>query len=209
MLNEKELKALIHRDYPYIIYRESETGYYILDFIDIENCYVQGETLEEILSIKDKVKENFLKRYYAIFKTLPEPTDLSEASGKLTIRLPKALVSKLKEFAQFEKLSVNQLILYIISNRKADIPWYFNFKNKKEEHNNLLLRIPKTLHKKIKLISKSEGVSINQYLIYKISEYLEGIEKENLEKKTNYFKENIIFSKEHKSNEETYEYKAG
>lgn len=68
---------LFDRFYPFIIYKEKDTGYYVLDFVDLVNCYVVGGSVEEVLALKDKVKRSYLKVYYDIYGYLPEPTDLS------------------------------------------------------------------------------------------------------------------------------------
>lgn len=71
---KKELKKLISRDYPYVLYREKETKYYIMKFPDLLNCYVQGESLNEVFKWKDRVVRDFLKGLYGIFRQLPEPS---------------------------------------------------------------------------------------------------------------------------------------
>lgn len=81
-MNDKQLEKAVKREYPFIVYKESKTNYYILEFIDIPNCYVQGDSLQEVIDLKDEIKISFLKGLYEVFKKLPEPTDLSEVGYK-------------------------------------------------------------------------------------------------------------------------------
>ncbi len=43
------------------------------------------------------------------------------------------------------------------------------YQQEKEESGKLLLRIPKSLHSRLKSEAKQEGISLNQYILYRLS----------------------------------------
>jgi len=57
-----------------------------------------------------EAKKEYLAYLEEANKPAPEPTDVSNLSGRVTFRMPKTLRSRVLERADFEGVSINQLL---------------------------------------------------------------------------------------------------
>ncbi len=102
---------------PYTIrFQVAEEGGFVAQVDELKGCATQGETIEETAKgIRDAMRswiEVALKRGISV----PEPEGYS---GRFVLRLPKSLHRKLAESARGENSSLNQYLLYLLSERNA------------------------------------------------------------------------------------------
>ncbi|MDD3627413.1 MAG: toxin-antitoxin system HicB family antitoxin, partial [bacterium] len=168
-----KVNKIADKDYPFIVYREKGTGYYIAEFPDLPGCYTQAESLEKLIKNLNDAKYSWIKTALDFGKDVQAPTDF-EFSGRFTVRLPKTLHQELKSAASSEGLSLNQYISYRLSEKKK----YYTKPIKKPtnkltgtEANSLILRVPRTLHRALVEKALLEGVSLNQFIMNLLAEF--------------------------------------
>lgn len=61
--------------YPVLIHYEA--GGYWAEFPDLEGCFSQGDTLDEVLSNAEEAKNEYLSSLRDSGKNIPKPSDLS------------------------------------------------------------------------------------------------------------------------------------
>jgi predicted RNase H-like HicB family nuclease len=97
-----------------VFWSESDGGY-IAVCPELQNVSAFGETqaeaLSELSTAVDLAVETFLEEGW----TLPVPSTASSHSGQFRLRLPKRLHSSLADSAQTEGLSLNTLIVHLLS----------------------------------------------------------------------------------------------
>lgn len=97
---------------------EEDGGGYFVEVPDLPGCMTDGDTLEEALCHAQEAIETWLEAAKKIGRDIPETKYYSSEerySGKLTLRMPKALHKELVERAAEENVSVNQLMIYLLS----------------------------------------------------------------------------------------------
>ena len=118
--NRRSIDEYMALDYPFIVVPFREDGFvgYRAFLIDIPAVESIGTTPEEALRDFDDVKREWLM--FAIEKgiSIPEPdTDLTasiEYSGRVTLRIPKALHRKASERAILDGVSLNTYLNEVI-----------------------------------------------------------------------------------------------
>lgn len=87
------------------------------EFPDLPGCVGAGDTVEEAVAMATDAKKAWLVAALEDGRSIPVPSSLyeSEYSGKFTLRIPKTLHRELALQAEEEGVSLNQLILYLIS----------------------------------------------------------------------------------------------
>lgn len=94
---------------------EDESGtYFKAEVLEFQNCYATGETINKALKELKTVMELWIKTTQDENRPIPSPIDDSY-SGKFVLRLPKSLHKHLKCIADAEGISLNQYILYKLS----------------------------------------------------------------------------------------------
>ncbi len=90
---------------------------WVAEFPDLPGCVGGGDTAREAVSKAMEAKEAWIEAAIEDGQEIPLPNDLYEIdfSGKFTLRLPKSLHRDLALRAEDEGVSLNQLILYLIS----------------------------------------------------------------------------------------------
>lgn len=102
---------------------------WIVEFPDLVGCSAVGETEEKALHESRIACELWLDEYYNEHKCYPTPKVVSNTfSGRLVLRLPKTLHKEISIQAEEEGVSLNSLIITLISqnygklaSRKKDI----------------------------------------------------------------------------------------
>ncbi|MCE5294261.1 MAG: toxin-antitoxin system HicB family antitoxin [Chlamydiales bacterium] len=95
---------------------------------DEDNCYIAtvkefpglsafGETRSEAIKQAEIALEGFMKVYQEDGCELPEPETVKQYSGQTRIRLPKSLHAALSNEADSEGVSLNSLIISLLSER--------------------------------------------------------------------------------------------
>lgn len=106
-------------NYGFEIFWSAEDEGYIATCPEFPGLSAFGETREEATKEAETALELFIEEYKAKGKPLPEPTGLDAFSGQLRLRMPKSLHRKLAEAARREETSLNQYIVYLLSEQHA------------------------------------------------------------------------------------------
>ncbi len=117
----KEAKIIdYYRSLPYTIkiYPEEEGGF-TAEIEELPGCLTQGETIEETLKNLEEAKELWIETAINMGKKIPLPRSMEEYSGKILLRLPKFLHRRLALLAKHEGISLNQLIVALLSEGSA------------------------------------------------------------------------------------------
>jgi len=106
---------------------------WMAEYPDLPGCVGAGDTAEEAISevresLKALVMHN-LEKNIAIAE--PKNPETENYSGFLTLRIPKSLHMKLAEVAQEENTSLNQYLLYLLTERNTarqirSVTYHFN-----------------------------------------------------------------------------------
>jgi antitoxin HicB len=114
-MDKKNISFYLTLPYSIQIQAEAEGGYFAR-VEELKGCMTQGESLEEVArNIQDAMKAwltTALDRGIAI----PEPESYS---GKFVLRVPKSLHRKLAENADRESLSLNQFLIYLLTEQNT------------------------------------------------------------------------------------------
>lgn len=117
-VNRKDLEFYLGQEYPVFLrpLREEEGGGWFAEIPDLPGCMSDGETREEALKNLDEAKRAWITAALEQGQKVPLPKkEEDEYSGKLTLRMPKVLHRELARAAEKERVSLNQLILNLIS----------------------------------------------------------------------------------------------
>jgi len=102
--------------YPFEIFYSDEDEGYIAVVPDLSGCSAFGETEEEaLLEVRSAVK-SYLSALKAERRPIPAPSSIPNASGKITLRMPKSLHARLAMESKTEGVSLNQYMLYKLAN---------------------------------------------------------------------------------------------
>lgn len=102
--------------YPFEVFYSEEDGGYIAIVPDIPGCSAFGETEEEALHEVRQAIQSCLEALKASGRPVPAPSGIPEASGKITLRMPKSLHARLALESKTEGVSLNQYMLYKLAN---------------------------------------------------------------------------------------------
>lgn len=95
-----------------------ESGtYFKAEVLEFQNCYATGNTISAAIKELKIAAELWMEATLDENRPLPPPIDNSY-SGKFVLRLPKTLHKHLANMADAEGISLNQYILYKLSQEK-------------------------------------------------------------------------------------------
>jgi len=119
----KKKDLAYYMELPYnIIIRKDPYGGYFAKIEELEGCMTQGETYEEALKNIREAMELWLENALEDGDIIPEPVaDEEEFSGKFVLRLPKTLHRKLARNAYKENVSLNQYVVFLLSERNIQV----------------------------------------------------------------------------------------
>lgn len=92
---------------------EERGAYYFGKIAELEGCHTDAETVEELMEELEEVKEEYLKIKLEHGDLIPEPNDMP--SGRIVLRMPKTLHWRLAAEAAQEGVSLNQYMIYKLS----------------------------------------------------------------------------------------------
>ena len=122
MKNKKSRGELLqyYMGLPYTIkISPEEVGGYFVEIEEFEGCMSQGETIEEIMKNIKEAQEGWLEVAIEEGLEIPLPKEMEEYSGKFVLRVPKSLHGKLSNLAEKEGVSLNQMVVSLLSERFA------------------------------------------------------------------------------------------
>lgn len=106
--------------YPIEVFWSEEDEGYIALVPDLAGCSAWGASEEEALREIQNATRAWLKVAKKMNRPIPKPSIDKNLSGKFLIRMPKRLHADLVRNANVEGVSLNQYLLYLISQRNAE-----------------------------------------------------------------------------------------
>lgn len=109
---------------PYRLHIEKmEDGNYYAHYYELGQAVAHGDgaTIEEAVKEADISKELLFEVMLEDGDPIPEPNS-HDYSGKLNFRMPKSLHRQLAERAEREGVSLNQLMVYLLSGNHERLP---------------------------------------------------------------------------------------
>jgi predicted RNase H-like HicB family nuclease len=102
-------REILKRPYGRVILPE-DSGNFFGEIVEFPGCFSAGSTAAEALSNLEEVAESWLLIELEKGHAIPQPMGETEYSGKLVLRIPKALHRKAAWAAEREGASLNQFI---------------------------------------------------------------------------------------------------
>lgn len=97
-----------------IFWSDEDEGY-IAESPDLPGCSAFGETQEQALAELEHARSAWLNAARAAGNPIPPPSNPSQASGKVLVRMPRSLHARLAATAETESVSLNQYIVHLLS----------------------------------------------------------------------------------------------
>ncbi len=122
MKNIKNKKELLkyYMELPYSIrIVPEEAGGYFAEVEELPGCMTQGDTIEEVMKNIEEAKECWLTVSIDEGLEIPKPKEMEEYSGKFLVRIPKSLHRRLANLAEKEGISLNQMVVSLLSEKIA------------------------------------------------------------------------------------------
>jgi len=118
---EEKVKYYLSLPYTIQIVPYKEGGFFV-SVKELEGCMTEADTLEEAYNMIKDAMAAWLEVAIEEGEKVPLPQVLEEEkySGRILLRLPKSLHRKLIENAKEEGVSLNQYIVYLISERNKE-----------------------------------------------------------------------------------------
>lgn len=99
--------------YKIVIFPASEGGY-VAEVPELPGCLTQGDSWQDTFEMIQDAKASWIDIAMQDGIIIPEPTN-DQYNGKLDIRIPKSLHEELAFKAKKENVSLNQLIISLLS----------------------------------------------------------------------------------------------
>jgi len=108
-------------EYPFIIrHLSSEEGSgYLIEFPDLPGCMSDGETIDEAIENGQDAIQTWMTAAREMNKPIPNPGELESQSGKWVQRVPKSIHLRLVNRARDEGVSLNTLVIMMLSESLA------------------------------------------------------------------------------------------
>jgi len=110
----KTLDYYLNLKYPVTLIPDI-TGGYAVEIEDLPGCYSQGETIAEAMKMIEEARHLWIEVAYEDGLEIPLPRSDIGYSGKFNVRIPKSLHRKLDKQAKKEGVSLNQYVVYALS----------------------------------------------------------------------------------------------
>lgn len=110
------LEEALARQYRFDVIAEPEGGY-VIRFPDLPGCMTQVEDISEVSVAANEIRELWIEAAFDFGQDIPEPSYLETFSGKFNVRIPRSLHRDLVHLAAGEGVSLNQLVVSLLSDR--------------------------------------------------------------------------------------------
>ncbi len=118
MTERSTLSDLLAVEYPFNVIADPDGGY-VIRFPDLPGCLTQVESIDEVGQAASEIKALWIETEYEHGAEIPMPSFPEAFSGKFNLRLPKSLHCRLVEQAVADSVSLNQLIVSMLSGASA------------------------------------------------------------------------------------------
>ena len=91
---------------------------WVAEHPDLPGCITHGNSKEEALLNLEDAKKGYIYNRIADGRTVPPPDStkgIEKFSGKFVVRLPRELHCRITKMAEFNNVSLNQQVLYMLS----------------------------------------------------------------------------------------------
>jgi antitoxin HicB len=119
MARTKKKPGPEHR-YPIELEWSEEDDAYLARVVDLPGCIADGETEREAIDAARVAARLWLEVATEEGRTIPAPSTEVPASGKFVARLPVSLHRRLQRMATRDKVSLNTLVVSLLSEREAE-----------------------------------------------------------------------------------------
>jgi antitoxin HicB len=110
------LEQALGLDYRFNVIAQAEGGF-VIQFPDLPGCMTQVDDIGDVSAAAEEIRTLWLETAHDLGQSLPAPAYPEEFSGKFNVRIPKSLHRDLAFRAADEGVSLNQLVVSILSNR--------------------------------------------------------------------------------------------
>lgn len=111
---EEEVKKYMRKPYRIEIIPDPDGGF-VAELPELPGCITQGETFKEVIKMIEDAKKAWIESALENKIPIPEPFELRKFSGRFLVRVPKSLHKKLVELAEKEGVSLNTLVVNLLS----------------------------------------------------------------------------------------------
>jgi antitoxin HicB len=120
-------------EYPFIIRHllKEEGGGFLIEFPDLPGCMSDGETIGEAIENGKDAIQAWLEAANEINRPIPNPGELEGQSGKWVQRVPKSIHLRLVNRAKDENVSLNTLVITMLTESLSTIRLPIKKKNKR------------------------------------------------------------------------------
>lgn len=101
----------------YTIHIQKVDDEYLVKIIELNGCFTVGKTKEQALELIEDAKKIWIEACIKQGKEVPMPRDDDDYSGKILLRMPKALHRVISQEAANQGVSINQYLLYLVSSK--------------------------------------------------------------------------------------------
>ena len=119
--NKKEIKEEVEKymklPYTFRIVPEEDGTFFIM-VEELPGCMSEGHTVDEAMEMIKDAMRLWLEDSIGRGLEIPKPEATKEYSGKLLVRLPSYLHERLAKEAKRERISLNQYIVSLLSERE-------------------------------------------------------------------------------------------
>lgn len=114
----KDLEYYMALRYPVTVHEEPDGGF-VAEIEELPGCMTQADTLAELLPMIEDARRGWTEAALADGRDVPLPRDSAEFSGRFVVRMPRRLHRELAEAAAREGVSLNQHIIYLLSEQRV------------------------------------------------------------------------------------------
>lgn len=115
-MSASTLEEALERQYRFDVIADPDGGY-VIRFPDLPGCLTQIEDLSDLSAIADEIRTLWIEAAFDLGQAIPPPSYPEEFSGKFNVRIPRSLHRDLVLRAAEEGVSLNQLVVSLLSDR--------------------------------------------------------------------------------------------
>jgi len=110
-----DLKTLGDRPYPMRLYWDDEATAWVAEVTDLPGCVGVGDSPAEAVEVAQGFIDTWIEDAVEAGEGVPAPSVRTQASGRFVARVPRSLHGRLQRLAADEGISLNQLVVSILS----------------------------------------------------------------------------------------------
>lgn len=113
-MQKKDFDYYVSLPHKIVLYPAEEGGF-VVEIPDLPGCISQGDDIDDAYKMIEDAKRGWIEIALEQGRTIAEPSNHEDYSGKFNVRVPKSLHRTLAEKAREEGVSLNQYIVYQLS----------------------------------------------------------------------------------------------